>query len=387
MSFAELRALADAVLFEGYALYPYRASAPKNRMRWQFGVLAPRAWSEAGGGDAWWQETQLLVEPSSSQGAAPLVHGKLRFLQLRAREPASATWDEGETREIDFSLPLDAAADRDASFPFQLEGRLPVRGQLRATVERLPAPSPLALLTVRVENLSSEPATGVAREAALGASLIGTHVMLSASDGAFISPRDPPDWAREAAGSCRNTGTYPVLAGPPGRRDLVLSAPIILDDHAAVAPESPTSLFDAAEIDEILVLRILTLTEAEKQEARATDPRVAALLERVESLGFDELSRLHGTIRELRPIEPPPTSLVVRGVELAVGSRVRLRPGRRADAQDMFLDGMTATVRAVLRDTDDRDCLAVTVDDDPAAELLLAHGRYHYFHADEVEPL
>ena len=91
-------------------------------------------------------------------------------------------------------------------------------------------------------------------------------------------------------------------------------------------------------------------------------------------------------MRELRPVAP--ATLVVSGVAVSAGCRVRLRPGaRRTDAQDMFLAGMTGTVREILRDTEDRACLAVTVDDDPAADLLMAHGRYHYFYADEVEPL
>ena len=44
MSFDRARKIADAVLYEGYLLYPYRASAAKNRVRWQWGVLAPASW-------------------------------------------------------------------------------------------------------------------------------------------------------------------------------------------------------------------------------------------------------------------------------------------------------------------------------------------------------
>jgi hypothetical protein len=390
MSFDEIRALADAVLFEGYALYPYRASAPKNRLRWQFGVLAPRGWSEAGGGDPWWQETQCLVEPAEGAAAAPAIRGKLRFLQLRARDvPGAGSWDEGDVREVDFEAPalLHEGAARCEVRTFELPGpHGPLRGRLCVSMDRLPAVAPLALLSVRVENLASQPEPGTPRADALHVSLVGTHVMLAASGAAFFSLRDPPHWARPAAEACRNTGTYPVLAGATGRRDLLLSAPVILEDHAAVAPESSRDLYDATEIDEILTLRILTLTDEEKRQARATDPRVAALLDHVERLGPQEMSQLHGAIRQLRPVGPAP-ALVVGGVALTAGSRVRLRPGaRRTDAQDMFLAGMSATVRAVMRDTEDRECLAVTVDDDPATELLLAHGRHHYFYADEVEP-
>ena len=81
MNFEHARKIADAVLYEGYILYPYRASSRKNQLRWQFGVLAPRAWSEAGGCEAWWRQTECLVEC----GDAARVVGKVRFLQVAAR--------------------------------------------------------------------------------------------------------------------------------------------------------------------------------------------------------------------------------------------------------------------------------------------------------------
>ena len=75
-----------------------------------------------------------------------------------------------------------------------------------------------------------------------------------------------------------------MLAGPPGERDLLLSSPILLYDHPAIAPESPGDLHDGTEIDEILSLRTLTLTDAEKREARATDPRAAGEFSKVRAL-------------------------------------------------------------------------------------------------------
>ena len=66
---------------------------------------------------------------------------------------------------------------------------------------------------------------------------------------------------------------------------------------------------------------------------------------------------------------------------------VRLRPGsRRADAQDMFLDGRTATVEAVLLDVDGGSHLAVTLDE-LAEDGVNPHGRFLYFAPDEVEPI
>jgi len=166
---------------------------------------------------------------------------------------------------------------------------------------------------------------------------------------------------------------------------VVLSSPIILYDHPRVAPESPGDLHDATEIDEILSLRTLTLTDAEKREARATDPRAAAILDRVETMPPAVLAGLHGTIRERGP---EGETVVVAGTRLGAGSRLRLRPRKRGtDAHDLFLDGRTARVEEVLVDVDGSRFLAVTVDDDPGAELHQWYGRLRHFRPDEVEPL
>jgi hypothetical protein len=451
--FASARAVADAVLFEGYALYPYRASSRKNHLRWQFGVLGPRAWSEAGGGEAWWMETACLVEPTAP---AARVDGVLRFLRLRRRTievPGEAPgeagagsgdaaagergfraveqldvdgrllvpWDEGEVQEIEFTQRLDTgdpggerridfelAADHETEEVRRASGemaaravrvRAPIAGALHLIVEPAAADGGLLRLRLRVENLTPWSEPHARREAALGAACIGTHLLLAVSQGSFVSLLDPPARAVGAAAGCRSVRTWPVLAGEPGRRDLLLSAPIILHDHPQVSPESPRDLFDATEIDEILTLRTLLLTDEEKREARATDARVARLIDRVEAAPAAELERLHGALRDPGPpiradsdsdgaSQALGGSLRIGAVLVTRGSRVILRPGpRRADAQDMFLAGRTAVVEAVMRDVEDHDCLAVLVEDDPATELRRMHGRHLYFHPDEVEPL
>jgi hypothetical protein len=390
MKFARARAVADAVLFEGYALYPYRPTAVKNQLRWQFGVLAPRG----AAADPWWLETQLLV------AGAPQVDARLRFLRLRRRtllSPVGAElaslehdgrlllpWDEGELCEQDFTF----VPGQPAAFELVLDGDtadepLYQGGALTACVRHARAPILLRVLVegepidrfiklrVRVENQSTC-APNTPRDRALMSAALSTHLLFAVERGEFVSIFDPPDDAIAAAARCRGFGSWPVLAGEPGRHDLVLSAPIILYDHPAVAPESPQDLFDATEIDEILTLRTQLLTDEEKRQARATDPKVAQLIDRACALTPEAQWRLHGALRDL----------------LAIGSRVRLRPGpRRTDAQDLLLVGRTATVRAIQHDVDGRACLAVTIDDDPAAELKAANGRHHYFYADEVEPI
>jgi hypothetical protein len=204
---------------------------------------------------------------------------------------------------------------------------------------------------------------------------------------------DPEPAAETLVASCRNVHTWPVLVGDRRRRDLMLSSPIVLYDYPSVASESPGDLCDATEIDEILSLRIMTLTDDEKREARATDPRAKEIIDRVDGMTPDSLAALHGTMRSAEFFNPPgapspeDAAVTVGDRSIGKGARVRLRPNRRADAMDMFLKDQSATVAGVFRDVDERVYVAVTVDKDPGAELHASFGRYFYFDPAEIEPL
>jgi hypothetical protein len=203
--------------------------------------------------------------------------------------------------------------------------------------------------------------------------------VVSSDKGRFLSVIDPPAQHADLVAGCRSEGLYPALVGDPSAARTVLSAPIIVGDHPHIAPESPGDLFDNGEIDEILTLRILTLTEEEKRQAREWDPRVAAMLDRTESLGQNDLLRLHGAVRERSD----------RVGTARPGTRVRLRPRARADAFDVVLAGMSATVESVVEDYEGRTQLAVTLDDDPGRDLGKDGfpGHRFFFFADEVEVL
>ncbi len=286
----------------------------------------------------------------------------------------------------------------------------PLAGRVHWTFERCADPLPHWRVRVRCENDTPWTDLAAPRDAALRSAFAGLHVLFEVEHGAFVSLADPPDWAREPAAACENAGCWPVLAGPEGDRTLLLASPIILSDHPQVAPESPGDLFDATEIDEILSLRTMTLTESEKREARATDPRAAEIIDRCDDLSPELLDRLHGAVRSLRPVaaaeparEPAPSAgdlwegwsdpmvpgegtVMIDGVPVARGSRVRLAPSRRADAQDFLLRDRAALVAGIFEDLDGRTYLGVTLEDDPAAEWI-GHGRYYYFFPDEVVPM
>src|ERR1044072_4737672 len=131
-------------------------------------------------------------------------------------------------------------------------------------------------------------------------SLVSTHTILAAQGGEFVSLLEPPPALTELAASCRNTGTWPVMVGEEGERDCMLSSPIILYDYPQIAPESAGELFDGTEIDEILTLRIMTLTDEEKREMRGVDERARRILERTETLHPEQMMRLHGEMKGKR---------------------------------------------------------------------------------------
>ena len=427
MSLDDVRRVADAVLYEGYILYPYRASAQKNRSRWQFGVLMPPAYAAADPSET----TTARAECVFTRDGEPSVDVVVRFLQVQRRTcpgpGAPDTWDEAVEREVSVTVAGAALFGDGTATPFGIPGgeeheatadgdvirvRRTLRGVVTVRATELPGPWQAARLTVGVTNQTAAGLLRRQQAQALPAALVAAHMIITISGGAFVSMTDPPEWAAPAVNECENAGCWPVLAGPPGERNVLLASPIILPDHPEVARESPGELYDGTEIDEILTLRTLALTDEEKDAARATDPRAAALIDRVESLDGAALQRLHGTIRgwqgsppaEAREdggtgevpwwdpeadqsVSPSTDSVLVAGQRLARGNLVTLRPGaRRADAQDMFLVGRTAVVEAVLLDVDDQPYLAVTLTDDPAADLHAAHGRFLYFSPDEVEP-
>jgi len=426
----QARAVGDAVLYEGYLLYPYRASAQKNKVRWQWGVLMPPSYASAEIGEFASTRVECLLEPRSHT----ILHVKLRFLQAQARLVNDTTWDEAVEREIDFVFPASELLAQPVEAPFSVPGgevhegdelirrTQELSGILAARLDSLEGPFGGTRLRVDVHNVS--PFAADTREVALHHALVAAHLVLSVDTGHFLSMLDPPEWAKPAVEGCVNERIWPVLIGDTARSTVILASPIILYDDPAIAAESQGDLFDGTEIDEILTLRTMTLTDEEKREARATDPRAASIVDRVDQMPQELLDRLHGTLRYLRSVtelperddsafddtaaldklltpevpwwdpgadasvSPETDAVVIAGVRVAAGSKVRLRPNLRGtDAQDMFLTGLAATVRAVLSDVDGSTHVAVTVDDDPAADLQNTHGRFRYFSPDEIEPL
>jgi hydrogenase maturation protease len=314
--------IAKAVLYEGYLLYPYRPSSVKNQQRWNFGVVYPQAYSQAqDGAEAYSMRTECLVSGS----ADAILEVKVRFLHLQTRSMHAGEigtgslpdgWQEALEREV--SVPEAALGDllQEAKCPFAFPSQTRVESEGDGMIERrqeaiegvVDASAELVRedlyrVSIHVRNLTPMAAGVADRDAALMRSLVSCHLILGVRKGGFVSLLEPPAELQSLAAQCQNVGAWPVLIGEPGQRDTLLASPIILYDYPQIAPESAGDLFDGTEIDEILSLRILTLTDEEKREIRHSDDRARQILERTEAMPIEQFMKLHGAVRGLRPLK------------------------------------------------------------------------------------
>jgi hypothetical protein len=453
MNLPQVNEVVEAVLYEGYILYPYRPTAKKNRQRFTFGRVYPHDYNIAqNGAEPFVMRTECLLtgeHETRLEVSVCFLHVTCREI-LSFREPqrelpavlsaasvelvpelqvdgqSFLTWQEAVEREVNVTpqnLKQIAGTKCRQPFEFPAEGHLePIKdrqgsivGLIRRRRERLEGEilcetaeveAGLFKIAVEIVNRTPVPATDVEnQEAVLLRTLASTHTVLHTEDGEFISLMDPPDSRRELAAACKNRGTWPVLVGEEvaADRTTMLSSPIILYDYPKIAAESPGELFDGTEIDEILTLRVMTMTDAEKEEMRQSDPRARRILERTESLPEDQLLKMHGVMRELRSSDEIQALISedffgndrrleeaeVNGVVLRPGDRVKIRPRSRADIMDIALTGKIAAIEAIEQDAEGRIHFALVLDDDPGKDLgyMRQPGHRFFYTIDEVEPV
>lgn len=330
-------------------LYPYRPSSVKNQQRWNFGVLCPQAYCDAQpGSESSFLQIQCLLRGTGSTRLTI----KVRFLHIVERlirkcDPDGSSdcgegityvdclevdgrsyrpWQEAversftcdaldpgslaTVRTMDFSFPAGESVEPLRDSTGDLAGHMVRRWQNLAASLRIhvePCRDDITRVSVGVQNRSlfnvdrdDQPS----RDQALLHALVSAHAILGVESGEFISLLDPPVDCEDLAYQCENTGAWPVLAGDDATT--MLASPIILYDYPQIAPESAGNLFDATEIDEILSLRILTLTDEEKREVRQSDDRARLLLERTESIPDEQFKKLHGVLRGLTVLQEEP---------------------------------------------------------------------------------
>jgi hypothetical protein len=422
MNFAHAEKIAAAVLYEGYMLYPYRATSTKNVQRWNFGTLYPQDYALAQHPvESFRLSAECLVESTPDT----TFDIRIRFLHLVPQQAQEAPhWDAGVERTVEFAsrrLTELRSAPLQHSFSFEKgssetdrhAAAHPISGECTVRVEALA--DGLHKLCLQLTNITpGGQRADCERGIVMLRSFVSAHVLLGVTAGAFISLLDTPEAFRAPANKCQNIGVFPVLVGIPDERATMLCSPIILYDYPQIAPESLGDFFDGTEMDEMLALRVLTLTDEEKREMRKTDDRALRILQRTESMPAEHLAKVHGAIRGMRVVpsakpspevssqmdltpsewdpfadRPAVESVHAFGVELRVGSRVRLWPQKKADIMDMALEGKVAVIEAIEQDLEDNIQLAVVVDDDPGREfgMLRQPGHRFFFTPDEIEPL
>jgi hypothetical protein len=439
--------IANAVLYEGYILYPYRASSRKNRQRFTFGRVYPRAYSESqSGAEPFSMQTECLLQ---GRGTTTALEVRVRFLhpmtraigllsapaavlpanigpdsfsfvpELRIGDKLYQAWQEAIEQEVRSSPQLlDSLAKQTLSVPFDFlssqnfeairDGQSQVIGAIIRRQQSLhgtihiaaqPLGGEIFKIRVTIENHTPLSAPDLDQpEEVLMRTLASTHTILESDGGKFFSQMDPPESHAEASATCSNIGTWPVLVGEKekGEAATMLSSPIILYDYPEIAPESPGEFFDATEIDEILALRVLTMTDQEKWEMSQLDEHGREILNRTEALPEEDFWKMHGTIRGNKFSDEdfynPNThleSVTVRGTDLKVGHRVRIRPQGRADIMDLALEGKIAVIESIEQDAENRVHLALVLDEDPGKDLgmLRQPGHRFFYGSHEVEPL
>ena len=412
MNFSAVERIADAVLFEGYILYPYRPSSLKNRQRWNFGTLYPRAFAERQSPqESCSFQAEVLIEGT----AESRISARVRFLQLLpGAEQDPQHWSEGIVRSEaveDLKLQeLILGVEKNLGFePPQAQpgNEMTLSGRLTLRASRL-GENLWRLSAIFSNETALSGAAQTAPNSAQRSAFVSAHLLLGIEDAAFVSLLEPtPDHAAAAA-ECVNRGVFPVLADG---RSHMLCSPIILYDNPQIAPESAGDFFDGTEMDEMLALRVLTLTDEEKAEMRTGDARAAAILSRTESLPDEHFLKLHGAVRGLRPLsreeekddeppgqiepwnpfdeKPPLASVRVFGIDVRCGDRVRLRPAKQADILDMAMNGKTAIVEAIEQDLEGNIQFAVVLEDDPGSDMgwLRQAGHRFFFSPEEIEPV
>jgi hypothetical protein len=354
--------VARALLYEGYALYPYRPSSLKNRQRWMFGTLYPPAFCRAASaGDRFEMATECLVKADAD--GAPSVRVAVRFLELDGTSDRTNIDDPpaASERSIDPGLLPLVAEDSTDSVAIVTLPRLAARVTARST----PLGEHLFKIRVAIANTTDVDDPTMTRALSLFRSLVSVHAILRCEGGKFVSLLEPPEELAPRISSLVSDGLWPVLIGEPHLASTMLASPIILYDCPKVAPESPGDLFDATEIDEILTLRILTLTEEERREMARADPRCRAILERTLALDPAALASLHGAWRE----RGAPSAKAASGHAFRRGDRVVVKPRPQGDVLDIALAGEAATITSIEEDLEGRVLFGVTIDSDPGKDL------------------
>jgi predicted nucleotidyltransferase len=335
-----LEKITRTVLYEGYAIFPYRRSSAKNVKPIPFGTVYPQVYQKHHSELHAATQTQCILQ-ASEQASVKIT---VRFLHLRRKrllridpenfgqnqfqsrdiiEIDDQTYESGWEaleREIDigthklsdlinepYKEAIHFEEEQTSDIIYDKDGKVAgnmlfqqdeINGELWITAKPAGIVEDGYMITVNVGNTTTvDNAAGCSRDEVYGQSFLSANTILATDQGKFISQTDPPqDW-REVNEACENINTWPVLIDKNNKT--MLSSPIVLYDYPEIAPESRGINFDSTEIEEMLMLQVAALTDEEKQEVEQSDSKMKAMLERVKNTTPGELLKLHGGFKDI----------------------------------------------------------------------------------------
>lgn len=278
---SNIEKICNALLYEGYALFPYRKNALKNQKRFNFGVLSPKVWAEKQMNEQHFQQTEILVLAENESK----LSFKTRFLELSD----DSEWQTAVEKKIEDEFSL--------SEPKTLEYKEDsLCGKIEISTKKLT--EDLFKIRFIFENLTkSENCESLSREEVLQFSFVSTHTIFEIENGKFVSLLETPNEFVNQAKSLRNINILPVLIGDKFKQNIILASPIILYDFPEIAENSLENFFDGLEIDELMILNLLALPDEEKRQIAETDELTKKILDKIESATPEDLLKLHAHLR------------------------------------------------------------------------------------------
>ena len=337
-----LERITKTVLYEGYSLYPYYRSSAKNSKPVPFGAVYPRQFVKHNPDVHSTTQTQCIIKGTDDTE----IEITVRFLQLRNRQLLKIDHDEygpgqfrptdsikegdatyhsgweGVERELNLgthtiSTIVDNKVEKDIAFESEkandiiygengtvagnvIISQSKINGTITASADPAGDNKNGFKITVQISNTTSvDNSEKLSRNDSYKLSFLSTHTILKTEEGAFISQTDPKQNWEKIVEACDNINTWPILIEKDYKT--MLSSPIVLYDYPEIAPESMGDMFDGTEIEEALVLHMATMPEEEKQKIDKGDPKMKAMMERVESVTPEEIMSLHGGFKEVKP--------------------------------------------------------------------------------------
>ena len=299
-----LKKLIHTLLYEGYALYPHRGPALKNKTPLPFGVVYPEAFCMQNKLMHCEMQTECIVHGS----ADTTLDVTVKFLHVSNKAGHTKSSWQGIEREINpGKLNIGSLTQSITILPFRFDKSdiqkeinlfTAIEGCLIIHASEIPAMQNAFRISVVIINSTYIKNTeSITVAEVMNMSLIFTHTILKTEMGQFISQQNPPAKWKDMIEQCQNLHTWPVLIDESN--NTMLSSPIILHDYPKINRGTAGKLFDSTEIEEALTLHVNTFTENEKREIIHRDEKLRTLMDNINEITSQQIGNPHDTLKDI----------------------------------------------------------------------------------------